>query len=266
MLKEIGDILPDVSDDCRFNMIQHLAPFYKKIVDDCPRCKGNGETTRYGKVKLCKCRVSFGIVLEMLKSNFPRRYLRITDQEFFERRVVEINIRNNDKVGKPFDFSVRTMMPFLKEKLRMVHNSVSLLLTGNNESGKTYAALYMLADFIKYGYSGHYIRFRQYMNLVNSAYTSPEDKLYLRQIKDVKFLVIDELGKEVGKIDHAICELEDLIKYRHDCLSCTVLITNLDFSDLIESYGQHIRSSFHRNYQVLVFHPDASFRKKTTIV
>lgn len=269
MLREIGDILPDRSDDIRFNNIEHLVSYYRKIIDECPKCRGTGAVILNrtgGKQRFCQCKKAFGVVLELLKSNFPRRHLSISDNELFKRKVVELDIRNHNKVSKPFDFTTHTLNPFIDDKIKMIEGSISLLMTGDNETGKTYGALYILSSYIRAGISGHYIRFREYMNLVNSAYSSPIDKKLLRQIRDVKMLVIDELGKEQGKLAHAVCELEDIIKHRQDSLSCTILVTNLDYDAFVENYGNHVVSSLNRNYQVLVFHPDAGFRKKTRLI
>lgn len=271
MLKSVGDILPDPSDDCRFNLIKHKEEYYKKIVSDCTECGGSGFTGT--TTKPCSCSESLKLILELLKSNFPQQHLGIINEDFFPRMYVELDIYNSVfsenktsvKTSKPKDFKKDFLVPFLKNKNFMIDNSCSALFTGNNETGKTYAALLMLAKMIRSGYSGHYLRFKNYLNLLNSSYGNNDDKIIIRQIRNVKFLVIDELGKEHGKAEYATTELEELIKTRQDNLSSTILITNLDYSDFVSVYGSHVKSSFNKNFKVLIFHPDAGFRKKTRV-
>lgn len=267
MLREIGDILPDQSDDCRFDLVKHRESYYKKIVAECPKCGGSGkfESTKTSSLLKCSCKDSFKFILEMLKSNFPQQHLDILNQKIFKRSIVELDIRDDDKISKPVDFEKHFMESFLSNKNFMIQNSCSSLFIGNNETGKTYSALYMLASFIADDISGHYLRFKNYLNLLNSSYNNNDDKKVLRQIRDVKFLIIDELGKEHGKAEYATCELEELIKYRQDNLSCTILISNLDYSDFINTYGNHVRSAFNKNFKIIIFNPDAEFRKKTRV-
>lgn len=268
MRREIGDVLPDESDNIRFDTIKHLEGYYQNIVETCPTCKGVGfyhsKKIKNKKIR-CKCKRSFKIILELLKSNFPQMHLNITAENLFQRKVVELDISTNKPIGKAFDFNKLFMKKFIDNYEFMISNSCSSLFVGNNESGKTYAALYMLAEFVKKDISGHYLRFKNYLNLLNSSYNNPDDKKLLNQIRKVKFLIIDELGKEHGKAEYATCELEELIKYRQDNLSCTILISNLDYEDFVTTYGNHVKSAFNKNFKILVFHPDAELRKKTRI-
>ncbi len=264
MRTEYGDNLPQGSDDCRYDLIHHKIAFYKKIVENCKKCNGDEIYTKKGKKYRCPCTKSLNIIIEMLKSNFPQQHLNIFNEEFFERKVAEIPVDEKDKPGKPYNFS-KFCSSFLENKPYIIENSCSALFFGNNESGKTYAALYILADFIRNNFSGHYIRFKNYLNLLNSGYTNPDDKKVMRQIREVKLLVIDELGKENGKAEYATCELEELIKTRQDNMSSTILITNLDYKDFVEVYGNHVKSAFNKNFKILCFHPDASLREKTRV-
>lgn len=269
MRREIGDVLPDTSDNIRFDTIRHLEGYYQSIVENCPKCKGVGFYTSKkndSKKVRCSCSKSFKIILELLKSNFPQMHLSITNQELFQRTCVELSVSDPEKnIGKPFKFNEDFMQQFIDNYEFMISNSCSSLFVGNNETGKTYAALYMLAEFVKKDISGHYLRFKNYLNLLNSSYNNLDDRKLLNQIRKVKFLIIDELGKEHGRAEYATCELEELIKYRQDNLSCTILISNLDYSDFVKTYGNHVKSAFNKNFKILLFHPDAGFRKKTRI-
>lgn len=258
MKENLGDILPQISDDCRYNIIQHRVSYYKKILI-CEKCRDVNKQSK------CNCKKTFNFFLELLKSNFPQTHFDILNEELFDRRVAEINLDESDKKNKkPFSFN-EVVDFFIENSEEAFENSLSMLLTGNNETGKTYGSLYILAQLIKSGWSGHYIRFKNYLNLLNSSYNDKEDKILLRQIREVKFLIVDELGKEHGRTDYATCELEELIKTRQDNLCSTFMITNLDFQDFVETYGNHVKSAFNKNFKVLLFHPDAGFRKKTRV-
>jgi DNA replication protein DnaC len=265
LLKSIGDILPDQSDDCRYKLVEHRVSYYQSLVESCPECHATGVVEVDGKQKTCKCKKSLKIIIELLKSNFPQQHFSIIKDELFPRKYVEIDTDTGEFDGKARDFTESFLTPFTKNKRFVLNNSCSCLFYGNNESGKTYSALYMLYDFISHDISGHYLRFKNYLNLLNSSYNNPDDKTVLRQIRDVKLLVIDELGKEHGKTEYATCELEELIKHRQDNLSSTILITNLDYKDFVATYGNHVKSAFNKNFKILLFNPDNNFRKKTRI-
>ena len=84
MKKKLGDILPDVSDDCRFNLIKHKEEYYKRIVSQCSDCAGSGFVSK-NNTKECWCSESFKLILELLKSNFPQQHPSILNEEFFKR-------------------------------------------------------------------------------------------------------------------------------------------------------------------------------------
>lgn len=272
MLKKIGDALPDDTDDCRFNLIKHRVPYYQRITEECDLCGGSGKVnkttaagTKSNETRDCSCKKSLALVIELLKSNFPQQMLGISNEKFFPRQYVELDIKTQKKIGKPRDFMEHFVRPYLDNKVRMLKNSCSFLLYGNNESGKTYGGLYMMHEMVRAGISAHYLRFKNYMNLLNSSYQNMDDRKVLRQIRDVKFLLIDELGKEHGKGEYNMAELEELIKYRQDNMSTTGLITNVDYEEFVKVYGNHVHSTFNKSFKVLLMNPDGQFRSRTRV-
>ena len=145
----------------------------------------------------------------------------------------------------------------------------SYLFVGVNSTGKTFAALKVLHHFLKMGKSGHYMKFRKLMKIINRAIAGNKterthaDK-FMAEILKVDLLVIDELGRETDNREHIASEVDEILKDRDMACIPTIVITNRDFEDIEDLYeggNSAIVSAFMRSYKLLIFDPKNDFRK-----
>jgi len=113
------------------------------------------------------------------------------------------------------------------EELRA--QGTGLLLWGDNDGGKSAAAVAVLKEARRRGYTGLFVTA---VSLREAYYNGEEYEPgvpVIRRAAEVDFLVIDDFGKEYqGKSDHHQRVLEDLIRRRSNDLKVTILTANPD--------------------------------------
>jgi len=261
-------------DEQRTLAIEHMALDYRqKIVGRCKRCGGTGRTlTSYDDDALsvetvdCRCMRLFKRYLEMMIAGVPLALIEdVTRQKLIERKVVEIDLATGDKMP-PVDFIAEHVRPYVKKKHTVLSRGYSYLFIGTNSTGKTYAACKILDYYLRAGHTGHYIKFRALMKLINKSITEkgPERKKWealCNEVRGVDLLIIDELGKETGSRDHIAGEIEEILKDRDAARMPVITISNIDYDDIVETYTRNIVGAFMRNYRALIFDPKNDMRK-----
>lgn len=115
---------------------------------------------------------------------------------------------------------------------------------GSNGTGKTLLSSLILKEAYACRYSCRRITFTQYVSIYTENWgnsDSPSSPLTAEDIKNVEFLVLEEIGKEIdSKVTAPI--LEDLLRYREDNGLVTIICTNSDVKSLTARYGESIMS------------------------
>lgn len=115
---------------------------------------------------------------------------------------------------------------------------------GSNGTGKTLLASLILKEAYICRYSCKRITFTQYVSIYTENWGNsdiPSSDLTVDDIKNVEFLVLEEIGKEIdSKVTAPI--LEDLLRYREDNGFVTIICTNSDVKSLTSRYGESIMS------------------------
>lgn len=263
------------ADDVRAALIEAEAFEVKhRIVGGCPRCHGAGIQLLdgYDQQQMlvpsveCSCSRRFRRHLELMIAGVPEALIHdIMTEHLDERQVVEIDIGNQTKL-EPTALLETHLRPYVQQHKRVLARGYSYLFVGTNSVGKTFCSLKVLHSYLGLGYSGHYIKFRALMKLINRAIvekgqlrTDAED--LLAEIKAVDLLVVDELGKETGSREHIAGEVEELLKDRDQGRRPTIVVSNYDYQELEQLYTSNIVGAFMRNYRVLIFDPRTDKRK-----
>jgi DNA replication protein DnaC len=268
-----------MSDLYRASLLEREAIDLKiRYVKSCSRCNGKGRipTEFYDMETLsfqaypCWCTRKYIYVLDLLiagvKEEAAVDILKCKQDELL---VTEINIKNKKEYDntKLYKHHLRKYVRHYKD---VIKNGYSYIFIGVNGTGKTHAALWILHNFLKMGCSGHYIKFRKLMKLINRNIASTgkdrnEAERFLDEILKVDLLIVDELGRETGNREHIASEIDEVLKDRDMARLPTIVITNRDFDeieDLYEGGSSLISSAFMRNYKLFIFDPDNDFRKK----
>lgn len=281
-LRHIRNILT-MSDEVRTSLVFEEASFLKKkIIGQCKRCDGSG--IKYvdvgGRYKSypCMCYREYTYKLDLLIAGVDEKTtIKVLSTRLSDTRVLEIDITAPRKPGEEFPRSSRgyiykdNLDKYMLEVSKVVAEGYSYLFTGHNGTGKTFAALQALHNALRKSYSGHYVLFRELMRHVNKWLTGDktsrrEAEMFVREMFDVDFLVIDELGKEGGGREHVSSELDSMLKERDQRSKPTILITNHHCEELIDRYTSEVSdftSVLMKSYRVLLFSPNKDFRKET---
>lgn len=120
----------------------------------------------------------------------------------------------------------------------------SVIMYGNNGTGKTLLAYASMRDKIEKGYNPIYISFLALMNKIKESYNQNGPSLYriTEEYKRCDYLVIDEIDKSYGTPNEFL-NLNHIIDARYNNCKPTVLISNSSESDIIDLLG---KSTFER--------------------
>lgn len=134
----------------------------------------------------------------------------------------------------------------------MFRDSVNLLLTGPNGTGKTLVSSLIVKEAYLRRFQSRMITYQELLDLNLSKEEEEQDKF--RIIISSEFLVIDEVGKEIfAKSGYNITRLEEIIRKRDTLGYPTIVCTNLNPRDLKDTYGNSIDSLIRGNSLTLVF-------------
>lgn len=124
------------------------------------------------------------------------------------------------------------------------NNYKGICFMGSNGTGKTLLSSLILKEAYACRYSCKRITFTQYVSIYTESWGNNEislSPLTVDDIKNVEFLVLEEIGKEIdSKVTAPI--LEDLLRYREDNGLITIICTNSDVKNLTARYGESIMS------------------------
>lgn len=281
-LRHIRNILT-MNDEVRTSLVyDHASYLKKKLVSSCKRCGGTG--SRYvdvgGVYKSypCACYREYVYKLDLLIAGVEEKAAdKILTTRVIDTKVLELDITVARMAGDEFPRQRKGYIfkdhlnRYTREHTSVTKNGYSYLFTGVNSTGKTFASLWALHAFLRFGYSGHYILFRELMRHVNKWLTGDKDsrreaEQLVREIFEVDFLIVDELGKEGGGREHVSSELESMLKERDQRSKPTILISNHQCEELIDRYTSAMSdftSVLMKSYRVLFFNPRVDFRKKS---
>lgn len=118
----------------------------------------------------------------------------------------------------------------------------SMLFTGDNGVGKTMFMSYILGRAVNAGYSAYYTTLKRLDANIKRGFDDRDAGRRLRQQLSADFVAIDELGKEHGKTEFLVSELEELMKHRYDDKYPMLFASNTDLSALRKLYGKTVAS------------------------
>jgi len=271
-----------MSDYQRSKGIEKEAILLKRgLVRSCTRCGGKGriqgedynlEIMQY-KTFPCWCYKRYRYMLDLMIAGVPEKealeVVTITPDDCY---VVEIDLATGKPKGKKKKLYKKHLRPYAENIDEVIAKGYSYLYVGVNSTGKTLSALKMLHYFLRMGRSGHFIKARKLMKIINKtiaggSHEKIKAEKLLQEILHVDLLVLDELGKETGNRDHIAGEIDEILKDRDMARMPTFVITNRDFENVESLYDSEegksaIISAFMRSYKLLIFDPSNDFRKK----
>ena len=146
-----------------------------------------------------------------------------------------------------------------------------MLFSGLVGNGKSMLAILMLKTLLAEGFSGYFGHFPDLLDQYRSTWRSAEERQYYqRHIRNVDFLVIDDVGKEstIGGVEQravASTVFDTLVRHRLAHALPTIITTNLSMDDFAMRYGEGLVSLIREytvpnRFEADDFRPDQNLR------
>lgn len=159
------------------------------------------------------------------------------------------NIKNPEK---PIRLNYHEAHEVLQKVARYVKNitnakkkGISILLAGNNGSGKTLLAVSILKAVLRKGMTGQMTSLGGIIQIYTDGWGDPRKRqIFDERIKNTDFLLIDDVGKEYQAKNSDLTEImfDNLIRYRVFRRKPFILTTNTAPADLRNRYGNSLMS------------------------
>lgn len=163
-------------------------------------------------------------------------------RKFHEIKIEDFNTYNNECLEEVVSY-VKSYILNISARFKTCEG---VFFYGANGTGKTMLSSLILKEAYKNRYSGRRLTFADYVSLYTSVWSSyndeKEDLKYKASVyKNVEFLVLEEIGKEIDS-SISVPILEELLRYREDKGLVTIICTNLSPKLVTEHYGASIMS------------------------
>ncbi len=122
---------------------------------------------------------------------------------------------------------------------------ISIFFYGTNGTGKCFLGVEVLKEALRKGYSAQFTSLGGVIQaLTDGWYDAEKRRRYEERIRDVDFLMIDDVGKEMRVSKNGLTEMvfDNLIRYRSFRNKPMILTTNSDIESVENVYGKSIVS------------------------
>jgi|SRR5690554_7626052 len=122
---------------------------------------------------------------------------------------------------------------------------ISLWFYGGNGYGKTHLAVSVQKMAIRQGYRTQFANLSGILTLIKRSWKRPElEEVIQKRIRDVDFLVIDDLGKEYKTQNNDFVEVtfDELVRYRCNRRLPMIITTNTSMDKIQSTYGNSVAS------------------------
>lgn len=220
----------------------------------CEKCKDTG----YFNNSVCSCIMSDLVEDRVLESGFSNKK---REQNFanFEFSLFDGNFEHANRLVNSREY-IEKLISFSKEYCdNFKIKDYGIFFYGKSGAGKTYFVSAMVNYMLDKGKRACFITATEFFELMsNYSYSFYRDKKELQDridfIRNVDFLVIDDLGNEIlSKNNNSF--LSSLLDYRIERGLNTIITSNLSEYDLAECYDSRVASRIRGNFKFFVFPP-----------
>lgn len=212
----------------------HKSRSQESVGDEtCPECHGRGGRTVVDSQTgqrvwiSCVCREQRIIRLKAQNAGIPSEYLEVSlplsdEIDAFAYLDITRDAIRQININKFLEQYVTDLDRHIRERR-------SVLMFGNNGSGKTSASVYIALNALRSGYSVKYITLRRFLNQ-KMNYSDPEALEEAERVRDVDVLVLDDIGKEFHSASsvRVLVEIEELLRHRFSRDGITILTSNFN--------------------------------------
>jgi len=249
----------------RREKINEIDEARKKIIGKHKICHGTGfikskiKDKQVGYIKEivhpCKCTDKFELISKFILSEIP--YQILMNQQIYEKTVID------EFSKKKIHLRKEIIRPCIQQIIKLSKNPFGLTFLGKNGTGKTFIGQKLLYYAIIKGFTAHYIEFPHLLRLLRGNFDKNIDGV-IKEISEVDFLMIDEVGSESKRSEFAIGELKSLYKKRILKNHLTILVSNYSYTQFKKTYGISIENLIESYSKVFNFKETPNVRKLKT--
>ena len=190
-----------------------------------------------------------GILEEYHDKDFTDYYGHPKKWKELEPIIAEWNFANpNNPIRLDFDSAnlvLKDVADYTNNLVTAKKKGISLMLAGSNGSGKTLLATSVLKAVIRTGMSAQMASLGGIIQVYTDGWVDPvKRRLFDERIRNVDFLLIDDVGKEYQAKSSDLTEImfDNLIRYRVGRRKPFIITTNTSPTDLRNRYGNSLMS------------------------
>lgn len=146
---------------------------------------------------------------------------------------------------------IKVVHEYLANMSNARQQGISIFFYGTNGTGKTFLGVEVLKEALRKGYSAQFTSLGGVIQaLTDGWYDAEKRRRYEERIRDVDFLMIDDVGKEMRVSKNGLTEMvfDNLIRYRSFRNKPMILTTNSDIESVENAYGKSIVSLLHGKF------------------
>lgn len=205
-----------------------------KTNEDIENDMKNNSTVIYEALPCVEC----GIVDKMRKNGIPKEYL--------EKRFENYILSKNTETSKSQQTKIDWFNHIINNWSECGNKIISIY--GNTGTGKGHLTTAFIYELIKkYGLTCKFIKFNDLLTSIRNTFnekTENTEKTIIDSYRNADLAVIDEIGLQRTESAWSFAILYSIVDYRFENNKKTILISNLQQSELINYYKQH----YHRLY------------------
>jgi len=197
-----------------------------KMLAECDKCNHTGVLE---DKSVCNCLKKFYFFSQLAYANIGKEYWNLSLKDF----------KTGDMKAK-----------FITEKYcknldSAYDNGLGIMFMGSSGTGKTFLAVEILKAALNLGYSIYFISLSEILKCIKDGFEDKTKKeIFENKIKDVDFLVIDDVKDYDSSTPFALMEFEALMRYRCQNNLPTIITTNLSLEETKHVYSESLLSIF----------------------
>lgn len=199
-----------------------------------------------------KVQLGCGILEEYHDKDFEDYYGHPAGWKKFKPIIDKWNKDHWDQPNMQIHLNYQEANELIKQIAEYVKNidnakrkGISIMLAGNNGSGKTLLAAAILKAAIRRGFSAQMTSLGGIIQTYTDGWGDPRKRvIFDERVKNSDFLLIDDVGKEYQAKNSDLTEImfDNLIRYRVFRRKPFILTTNTAPMDLKNRYGESLMS------------------------
>ncbi|MCP4763209.1 MAG: ATP-binding protein [archaeon] len=153
---------------------------------------------------------------------------------------------------------------YIEKFMTLKKYGTSLIFSGNPGTGKTHLACCIGMELINQGESVEYTSTYDIISKIKATYgkrSEETEREIVTHYKNINFLILDEIGVQFDSKREGII-LFQILNGRYENYKPTILITNLNNTDLLKTLGERIVDRFYENKGGVFSFEWDSYRRK----